>query len=471
MLKKGDKSTIRAWAMYDWANSAYSLTITSAIFPGFYEAVTSEKDAAGNVIRDLVQDDYGIVNTSLYSYAISAGFLVTALIAPLLSGIADVADSKKLFMQFFCYLGAMSCAGLYYFDYEHLWLGMILTSLACIGFSGSIIFYNSFLPEIAPPEDHDRVSALGFSLGYIGSVLLLLWNLSMIIAPGLYFDVDGKAALFLTEDSGLTSLEAMDMAKSFFNAKACQISFLSVGVWWILFAQITFLKLPKRVHGERVSRSVIFSGYREIRKVFLELKGTDRLRKYLIAFFFYNTGVQTVMYMAANFAAKEIKTIGPDGADKPFETQNLIVTILIIQLVGIIGAYIFAFLSKKLGNLRALMIAVVCWMALCGFAYFVVYEYTFYALAAGVGMVMGGVQALSRSTYSKFLPATNDHASYFSFYNVCYYVGTVVGTFGFGYVLDITDNIRMSILLVSVFFIIGFIQLIRVPKEETLMTS
>jgi len=471
MLKKGDKGTIRAWAMYDWANSAYSLTITSAIFPGFYEAVTSEKDANGKVIRDLVQDDYGIVNTSLYSYAIAVGFLVTALKAPLLSGIADVADSRKRFMQFFCYIGAFACSGLYFFDYDHLWSGMLFTSLACIGFSGSIIFYNSYLPAIAEPEDQDRVSALGFALGYAGSVILLLWNLSMIIAPEIYFDVEGKVATLIAADPGLTAEIAMQQAKSSFNGIACQISFLSVGIWWALFSQITFAKLPKKVYGAKVTKDVIFKGYREIQKVYSELKKTDRLKKYLISFFFFNTGVQTVMYMAANFAAKEIKSIGPDGTDIPFQTENLIITILIIQLVGIAGAYLFSWMSKKIGNLKALMVAVSAWVILCVCAYFVEYEMTFYTLAAGVGMVMGGVQSLSRSTYSKFLPETKDESSYFSFYNVCYYIGTVVGTFGFGYVLDVTGNIRMSILFVSVFFIIGLVQLFFVPKEEKLFET
>jgi UMF1 family MFS transporter len=469
MLKKGDKGTIRAWAMYDWANSAYSLTITSAIFPGFFEAVTTEKDASGKIIRDFVQEDYGLTNTSLYSYAIAAGFLLVAIISPLLSGIADVADSRKRFMQFFCYVGAISCAGLYFFDYDQLWSGMLFTSLACVGFSGSIIFYNSYLPAIAEPEDQDRVSALGFSLGYIGSVLLLLWNLSMIVAPELYFDVDGKAALLMAGDSSLTLESALDTAKSSFNGTACQISFLSVGIWWALFSQITFAKLPNQIYGAKVTKDVVLSGYREIRKVYQELKKTDRLKKYLIAFFFFNTGVQTVMYMAANFAAKEIKSVGPNGEDVAFQMENLILTILIIQLVGIVGAYLFSWLSKKLGNLRALMLAVMAWILLCIGAYFVVYEFTFYALAAGVGMVMGGVQSLSRSTYSKFLPDTKDEASYFSFFNVCYYIGTVVGTFGFGYVLDVTGNIRMSILLVSVFFVIGFWMLLNVPKEERVL--
>lgn len=451
--------------MYDWANSAYALTITSAIFPGFYEAITSDKNASGDVVMDHIQTAYGIVNTSLYSYAISAGFLITALLAPLLSGMADYSDSKKRYMQFFCYLGAASCAGLYWFSLENIWLGMSLIALACIGFSGSIIFYNAFLPEIADPEDHDRISAQGFAMGYVGSVILLIWNLTMLIMPEWYFDVQGLAAQFAA-DQGIGIEAAKEAALSHFSDKGCRISFLSVGIWWALFAQITFRKLPNRVFKKKVTNRVIMNGYREIRKVWGEVRQTVRLKRYLIAYFLYNTGVQTVMFMAANFAAKEIKRKGPAGEDLPFEMQNLIITILIIQLVGIIGAYLFSYLSRRFGNLRALRIAVFYWIILVICAYFVVYETWFYVLAAGVGMVMGGVQALSRSTYSKFIPATKDHASYFSFYNICYYIGTVIGTFGFGYVLDVTDNIRMSILLIGVFFVAGMIMLGFVPKEE-----
>jgi UMF1 family MFS transporter len=466
MIKKGDKRTIRAWTMYDWANSAYALTITSAIFPGFYEAITSEKNSSGDVVLDYVQNAYGIVNTSLYSYSISAGFLIIALIAPLLSGMADYSDSKKRYMQFFCYLGAASCAGLYWFSLENIWLGMSLIALACIGFSGSIIFYNAFLPEIADREDHDRISAQGFAMGYIGSVILLIWNLTMLMMPEWYFDVQGMTAQIAAEQ-GLGLEAAKDAALSRFSDKGCRISFLSVGIWWALFAQITFRALPNQVFKKKVTNKVILNGYREIRKVWKEVLKTTRLKRYLISYFLYNTGVQTVMFMAANFAAKEIKRKGPAGEDLPFEMQNLIITILIIQLVGVVGAFLFSFLSKKLGNLRALRIAVVYWILLVIGAYFVVYELWFYILAAGVGMVMGGVQALSRSTYSKFIPSTKDHASYFSFYNVCYYVGTVLGTFGFGYILDVTDNIRMSILLIAIFFAAGMVMLLFVPKEES----
>ncbi len=425
--------------MYDWANSAYSLTITSAIFPAFYEQQTSTKNDAGEVISDIVLDKYGIVNTTLYSYAIAAGFLVVALIAPLLSGIADYSDSKKRFMQFFCYLGSIACATLYFFDSANVWVGLVGITLACIGWSGGNIFYNAYLPEIAEPEDHDRISATGYALGYVGSVILLVWNLTMIMFPDFY------------------GIDKVDAAK---------ISFLSVGIWWALFAQYTFRRLPNGDRRGKLNGQILSNGYKEIAKVWQELRKTVRLKRYLIAFFIYNTGVQTTMYMAASFAAKEIKSVDEFGNVSAFETENLIITILLIQLVGIVGAFLFSKLSEKMGNLRALTIAVIAWVVIVAFAYKVEFEHSFYMLACGVGMVMGGVQALSRSTYAKFLPDTDDHASYFSFYNMCYYLGTVLGTFGFGYILTLTGDIRNSILVIGCSFVIGLIVLLTVPKTE-----
>ena len=469
MLVKGDKKTIRAWAMYDWANSAYALVITSAVFPIFYELMTSLKNDSGDVVEDFVLRDYGVVNTSLYGYAIAAGFLLTAILAPILSGIADYSDNKKRFLQAFCYIGAAACAGLYFFSFDNLWFGLLCVMFACVGFSGSLIFYNAYLPEIAESKDHDRISALGFSLGYIGSVLLLIFNLAMIMFPEIFFDLQSKTQEFIAQ--GFGTEEAITEATGALKIRACQISCLSVGIWWAGWAQVTFRKLPNKVFGKKITNHIIMNGYREIKKVWFELGRTKRLKRFLISFFLYNTGVQTVMYMAANFAAKEIKSQDALGNDIPFPTESLIISILIIQLVGIIGAFLFSFLSKKFGNLNALMIAVCFWILLVAGAYNVVYEKPFYILAAGVGLVMGGVQALSRSTYSKFLPETKDHASYFSFYNMCYYIGTVVGMVFFSLILTWTEDIRICILSIAFFFISGAIGLFLVPKKEVVLND
>lgn len=413
--------------MYDWANSVYSLVITSSIFPIFYENITRGENG-DDVVTFM---GFAFKNTSLYSYTLSASFLIVALITPLLSGIADYADRKKAFMQFFCYLGGLACIGLYFFSLEHLGFGLLMVVLAGIGFSGSQVFYNAFLPIIASPVEQDRVSALGYSLGYVGSVILLIVNLAMIMNPHWFGLPEG------------------DMA--------ARVSFVMVGVWWIGFAQITFYHLPGNVYRKKVRGEYLYRGYLELRKVFLEMRSTRRLKRFLLAFFVFNMGVQTVMYMAVSFAKKEIDDM-PDG--------GLILSILIIQIIAIGGAYFFSWLSSKLGNLRALIYAVITWVIVCIVAYVITTAFQFYILAGLVGGVMGGIQALSRSTYSKFLPPTTDHASYFSFYDVADKVGIVLGTFSFGLIYQVTGNLRHSALAIGVFFVVGLFFLLITPRNE-----
>ncbi len=433
-MLKNDPKTIRAWTFYDWANSAYSLTITSAVFPLYYAGITV-KDGF-----DKVDKAYGIPADSLQSYALSAGFLIVALIAPILSGIADHRGNKLNYLKFFCYLGATSCAGLYFFEYDTLIVGLGLFMLACVGFSGSLIFYDAFLPEIAEPKDHDRVSARGYIMGYIGSVILLVVNLLMVQMP---------------ESFGLAD-----------DSEAARVSFLTVGIWWAAWAQIAFRKLPNIAPRENAAANALTSGYRELRKVWVQLRNTTRLKRFLSAFFMYNMGIQTVMYLAVSFATKEIKDKDAAGNTIAIGDDSLIISILLIQLVAAVGAFIFTHLSRQFGNLRALGIGVLVWVGICIAAYFTHWAHEFYILASCVGLVMGGCQALSRSTYSKFLPETSDHASYFSFYDVSFYLGTVLGTFAYGMVLQLTGDLRNTVIAIASFFIIGLVLLLRVPKDE-----
>lgn len=422
--------------MYDWANSVYSLTITSAVFPIFYSAITKEDGV------DLVQESYGIPSQSLYSFTLSFGFLIVAIIAPLLAGIADHTGSKKKFLKFFCYIGAASCAGLFFFNMDHLWMGMAFVVLACIGFSGSLIFYDAFLPEIAEKKDHDKVSAQGYIMGYIGSVILLILNLIMVMMPDLFG---------IPEDGGLPA----------------RLTFVTVGLWWAGFAQIPFKWLPDNPYGVKADEHYIKKGYQELRKVWNELRKTKRLKRFLMAFFVFNCGIQTVMYLAVIYAEEEIKQINDLGEIVPISSENLIISILIIQLVAALGAFLFFKLSGIIGNIRSLMIAAVIWVVVCAVGYFIEYANAFYMMAAAVGLVMGGSQALSRSTYAKFLPETIDHASYFSFYDICYYVGTVLGTAVFGAVLGLTGDLRNTIVAIGGFFVLGLLLFLAVPKNET----
>lgn len=427
-MELNNPRVIKAWCLYDWANSVYNLVITSTIFPVYYIAVTSSGDS------DLV-DFFGfsLPNTVLYSYSLSFSFLVVAAMQPFLSGIADYSGNKKNFMKFFTWLGALSSICLFFFDGENVEYGITCSVLASIGYGGALVFYNSFLPEIATYDRYDNISARGFSYGYVGSVLLLIFNLVMIQKP---------------EWFGLTP-----------GNLPAKISFLTVGVWWIGFAQITFYYLPENSTGKKIGMQQLLNGYNEIRKVWFSIAQLPDLKTYLKSFFFYNTGVQTIMYMAAAFGGKELKLSG----------GKLIVTILIIQIVAILGSFIFAKLSEKKGNRFSLSTMVIMWIFICIWAYFLQSEFQFYALAFSVGLIMGGIQALSRATYTKLIPSnTIDHASYFSFYNVTYNISTVIGTFAFGLIELLTGNMRYSALSLAGFFVIGLIFLLKVniPRSE-----
>ncbi len=441
-MLKNDPKTIRAWTFYDWANSVYSLTITSAVFPLFYAGITRGENG-----EDLVAGKYHLPAQSLYSYALSVGFLVVALIAPFLSGIADRMGNKRAYLQAFCYLGAVSCAGLSFFTFESIWFGLVMVAMACIGFSGSLVFYDAFLVDIASADHHDRISARGYTMGYIGSVLLLVMNLLMVMNPAWF----PGTVTFL----GTT-----------YGAVAARATFLTVAVWWAGFAQIAFRRLPARTPTPVVKDGVLWSGYTELRKVWMELRRTVRLKKFLLAFFVYNMGIQTVMYLAVSFAEKEIKRVDETGAVVAIAEESLIISILLIQLVAALGAMLFVRLSKRFSNVRALLMGVSVWVAICVAAYFTHWTNEFYLLASCVGLVMGGCQALSRSTYSKFLPPTKDTASYFSFYDVSYYLGTVLGTAAYGIVYQLTGDLRYTVIAIASFFIIGSILLLRVPKDE-----
>ncbi len=314
--------------------------------------------------------------------------------------------------------------------------------MASVGFSGSLIFYDAFLPEIAEPKDHDRVSALGYTMGYIGSVILLIFNLTMVMQPTWFGIAEG------------TDLPA-------------RISFVTVGLWWAGFAQFAFRVLPNNPYGRKASSDIVLNGYRELRKVWRQLQSTRRLKAFLMAFFVFNMGVQTVMYLAVTYAKEEVKAVDDTGAIVPISDASLILSILIIQLVAIGGAFLFVWLSKRVGNVRTLIFGCITWVLLCVFAYTIQWAWEFYALASGVGLVMGGTQALSRSTYSKFLPETMDHASYFSFYDVSYYVGTVLGTFAYGLVYQLTDDLRNTVIIIGFFFVVALVLLFMVPAKES----
>lgn len=440
MLVKNNKKVIRAWTFYDWANSSFPLVINSAVFPAFYEYQTTVRDASQQIVSDTIPlGGFVFKNTELYSYFVSLALLVVCFTAPLLSGIADYKGTKKRFLAQFCILGSLSCAGLYFFDKDHIVLSMLPFITATIGYWGSLVFYNAYLPEIASPDMQDKVSARGFALGYLGSSLLLIINIVLIT---------------------LSNKSKTSGGAPFYPAN---YAFVTVAVWWVGWAMYTLRTLPKGSpsHNGAVG-GTLTKGFRELAQVFREVKGQIALKRFLRSYFFYNMGVQTVMYMATLFAAKEIDWPNPE-----YKKTALIISILLIQFLGVAGSFLFSFLSSKMGNIRALMVAILIWVAICVCVFlFINTPVEFYFTAASVGLVMGGIQALSRSTYSKLLPETKDHASYFSFYDVSEKLGIVLGVFAFGFIEGLTGSMRHSVLALITFFALGFVFLLLVPRKK-----
>ncbi|MCB0639498.1 MAG: MFS transporter [Lewinella sp.] len=422
---RNDRRVINGWAMFDWANSAFALVITVAIFPPYFLEVTDE------TVRLL---GLSMSNSSLYAFAISFAYLLIASVSPWLSGMADYSGRKKLFLKIFTTIGSVGCLSLLWFHgMSTLWVGVAGFVLAMIGFAGGLVFYNSYLPDIVTEDLYDRVSAKGFAFGYVGSVLLLIINLVMLLKPEIF---------------GLPSEGTLP----------ARIAFFMVGIWWIGFAQIPFRRLPPDQKKGRPSASLARQGWKELMKVWRAVRQSTQIKRFLLSFFCYSMGVQTVLFLAATFAEKELA----------FATSELIIVVLILQLVAIVGAYVFAWVSDRYGNKLSLAVMLVIWTVICVVAYFVQDKMQFYAIASAVGLVMGGIQSLSRSTYSKLLPKeTEDTTSYFSFYDVLEKVAIVLGTFIFGLAELITGNIRNSVLVLGAFFVISLIILLRIRIEHS----
>jgi UMF1 family MFS transporter len=419
IVLKDNPKTIRAWCMYDWANSVYSLNITSSIFPAYYQAMTKDP-ATGDKVSFFGLE---VTNSVLYTYAISFAFLCIVLSSPLLGGIADHFGRKKFFMKLFCSLGSLACMGLFFFTGKNVEWGIGMLVLATIGYAGSLVFYNAYLPIITSHSMTDKVSAKGFSYGYVGSVILLVINIAMMTMPTWFGIPEENKAL------------------------VPRISFLMVGIWWFAFAQYSFSGLPMDERKTNGSEDhFITAGFKELQKVWAQIQGMTTLKLFLFSFFLYSMGVQTVMYVATLFGEKEFH----------LAQEQLISVVLILQLVAILGANASARLSKKIGNLGALIVIVFFWIGICIAAYFMENGDHFYMVAAVVGLVMGGIQALSRSTYSKYIPQdTEDHASYFSFYDITEKTAIVIGTFSYGLIEQLTGTMRNSVLALGAYFILG----------------
>lgn len=420
---KNDKKTINSWALFDWANSSYALVISTAVFPPYFIASTPD------IINFLGLE---LTNSSFYTITIGVSYLIIAMLSPLLSGIADFGGRRMFFLKLFTLLGSISCMAMFFFKgSDQMWLGTCAFVLATIGFAGSLVFYNAYLPEIVTEDRFDKVSAKGFAYGYVGSVLLLIFILAMIQKP-----------------------EWFGMAPD--TTLPIRLGFLLVGLWWLGFAQMSFRNLPKD-SGNNFAPGILKKGFDEIKLVYNKLRTRKNIKLFLTSFFFYFAGVQTVIYVATIFAKIELN----------FEQSELIVIVLILQIVAILGAYLFALISDKKGNKFSLMAMLIIWITICIAAYFVDSKSAFRIIAALVGLVMGGIQSLSRSTYSKMIDEEGeDLTSWFSFYDVVYKVSLVAGSLLFALMEVISKDLRNSVLVLAIFFVIGIIILSRVDMKK-----
>ncbi|OAV45440.1 MFS transporter [Lewinella sp. 4G2] len=408
-----DKRTLNGWALFDWANSAFALVITTAIFPPYFTTVIPEKFNVLGVV---------FTNSSWLTWTISISYLIIAVLSPWLSGIADAGGRRKSFLRIFTTIGGLATLALFFFDGpDTLWLGTVGFALGLVGFAGGLVFYNSFLPVIATPDRFDKLSARGFAMGYVGSVILLLVNLAMVQRPDLF---------------GLPTESTLPV----------RMVYLTVGIWWLAFAYVSFSRLPDDVRQVGASFADMGrAGWEELKNVYAKISQSRTTKRFLLAFFLYSAGVQTVVFLASTFASKELG----------FETSELIILILILQVVAIAGAYLAAAVSARFGNRVGIIFQLVIWFFICMAGYFVYGKEQFYVVAGFVGLVMGGIQSLSRSTYAKLIPSRKDVTSYFSFYDVLEKVAIVLGTFIFGALDLLTGSMRLSLLTLGIFFAVG----------------
>ncbi|MFI5163478.1 MAG: MFS transporter, partial [Sphingobacteriales bacterium] len=419
--------------MFDWANQSYNMVITSTIFPAYYVGITAVTKYGKNTVSFF---GHKFINTVLQNYILSISYLLIVITLPILTSLADYRGAKKTYLQLFTVLGSLACAGLFFLEEGGpVEFGMVCFGLATIGYCGGFVFYNSYLPQIASYDKQNDVSAKGFIYGFAGSIVVQLVCLIGVLFHDFFHITENKGA---------------------------QIAFIIVGLWWIGFAIIPFRLLPK---GEPNAGSHKFNvwtgGFKELAKVFGKIKTMPLVKRFLPAFFFYSVGVQTIMLVAAEFAAKELH----------MKDDDLIAIILVIQVVAILGAWLTSIASNKYGNTRALIVLVIFWTITCLCVYFITNQPQFYVAAFAVGLVMGGVQSLSRSTYAKFLPQDiPDTASYFSFYDATEKLSIVVGLAVFAKVEDWTGEMRDSALTLDGFFIIGLLLLFVLHFTERKIT-
>lgn len=409
------RRAIFAWTLYDWANSAFATTIMAAVLPVYYASVAT----AGLP---------GYLATSYWGYTTSIALLLSALISPILGTLADFQGAKKRYLTIFVLIGVTGTALLYLVRSGDWLMASLFFIIGNVGFAGSLVFYDSLLPHVARPEEMDQVSARGYATGYLGGGLLLAINLAMImLAP-----------------PELTELMS-------------RLSFLSVAVWWLVFT-IPLLRFvpepPRRVLQGEMQCNPIQASFRRLGSTFGDITRYRQLFLFLVAFWFYNNGIGTIITMATIY-----------GAEIGIGRTTLIGTLLMVQFLGVPFAFAFGWLAKRIGTKPAIYLSLMIYTAIATAGYFMSQEWHFWALGAAVATVQGGSQALSRSLLGRMMPKSKS-AEFFGFFSVSEKFAGIAGPALFATVSRLAGNSRLSIISLIVFFIIGAILLSRVNVGE-----
>ncbi len=409
LKQDGESRQIVSWAMYDWANSAYATVVIAGFFPIFFKQYWGADLSAVESTYQL-----GIAN------AISS--LVIMVFAPLLGAIADCASARKKFLLFFALMGIVMSGGLFFIEQGSWALAAIIYILASIGFMGGNLFYDSLMVRVAPQEKFDLVSALGYGLGYLGGGILFSGMVAMTLWPSTF---------------------GLDDA-----SEAVRVSFICVALWWGLFSipLLLFVKEPASARNES-SWQIVCGGWRQLRLTLYEIRQLKVVVLFLLAYWLYIDGVGTIVRMAVDY-----------GLSIGFDSNSLIVALLITQFVGFPAAIVFGKLGQRYGAKTGIFIAIGVYIGITIWASMIEKEIEFYGLAIMIGLVQGGIQSLSRSLYARLIPA-DKAAEFFGFYNMLGKFAAVVGPLMMGWIVVATDSHRLAVLSLLVLFVAGAVLL------------
>lgn len=413
---RDSSKTIWSWALYDWANSAFATTVMAGFFPVFFKAYWSAEAS--------VQQ-----STFYLGLANSIASIFVAALAPILGAIADKGGVKKGLLIFFAYLGCIMTGALWFVQAGMWPLAIVFYVAATIGFSGANIFYDSLLPAVASEKRIDYASSLGFGLGYIGGGLLFLVNVAMYLKPELFGIADASTAI--------------------------RISFLSVAIWWALFSLPVILFVKEPVMDSQVSSlNAISAGFRQLSKTLSQIRYLKVVALFLVSYWLYIDGVDTIIRMAVDY-----------GTSIGFPAESLIVALLLVQFVAFPATLLYNLFARRIGVKKALLFAIAAYSVIALFGYFMTKTWHFYTLAVAIGLFQGGIQALSRSYYTRLIPKEQS-AEFFGFFNLLGKFAAVIGPFLMGGVTLVTGSNRLGILSIIILFILGGILLWRVDEEE-----